>query len=55
MIYNYEDGYFTVQCPACGNKLNIADLIIINDAVLCVFCNNFLGYIWDIPEKELKQ
>ena len=44
-----EDYGYEFYCPTCG-ELEIGDLLIINDAVLCVYCKSHLGYIWDLPE-----
>ena len=41
---------FEVYCHGCKQKLEIGDLLIINDAVLCVYCKTHLGYIWDLPK-----
>ena len=47
-----KEGRIEVYCDCCCQELERGDLLIINDAVLCLYCKNHLGYIWDLKEEK---
>ena len=43
-----------MYCDCCNQELERGDLLIINDAVLCLYCKNHLGYVWDLEEEIIE-
>jgi len=48
-----KDGYITIYCHQCKEEIQLADLLKVDNNLLCAVCKAHLGYVWDLPSWAL--